>query len=118
MTFVKLTYKELASRVGISPDSARKLVQRRKWDRSTDTDGIARIVVPEEYLKSHEIDVFDTTGETAPDDNSERYIEALKALADSEAKRADAAATDRDRWFQLAMKIVENGGRAVPSEVQ
>jgi hypothetical protein len=41
-----MTYAELGSARGISPKSAERLAQRRRWPRQLGNDGIARVLVP------------------------------------------------------------------------
>jgi len=46
-----MTYAEIAVAFGISPDSARNLVRRKRWARKPGNDGLARIGVPMEHLE-------------------------------------------------------------------
>lgn len=46
-----MTYAELAAALRIAPDSARRLVARRKWTRRPGNDGRARIAVPIDKLQ-------------------------------------------------------------------
>jgi len=48
-----MTYSELAEALGIGGDSARNLVRRKRWQRQTGNDGLARIGVPVEHLQEH-----------------------------------------------------------------
>lgn len=45
-----LTYDALSVRLGITPESCRNLVRRRRWARQDGNDGARRIGVPREYL--------------------------------------------------------------------
>ncbi len=45
-----LSYDDLATALGIAPDSARRLVARRRWPRKPGNDGRALIAVPVERL--------------------------------------------------------------------
>lgn len=45
-----LTYDDLAAALGITPDSARRLVGRRKWPRKPGNDGRTLVAVPAERL--------------------------------------------------------------------
>jgi hypothetical protein len=45
-----LTYRQLAARLGISPDSARNKARRRHWTVTLDNRGIARVRVPLDAL--------------------------------------------------------------------
>ena len=42
----RMTYAELGGARGISPKSAERLAQRRRWPRQVGNDGMARVVVP------------------------------------------------------------------------
>jgi hypothetical protein len=45
-----LTYRQLAARLGISPDSARNKARRRRWIVTLDNRGVARVRVPLDEL--------------------------------------------------------------------
>jgi hypothetical protein len=45
-----MTYDELATALSIAPDSARRLVARKKWPRKAGNDGRARIGIPAERI--------------------------------------------------------------------
>lgn len=47
---VAMTYRELATRLGIKLESARKTVRRKDWKRVDGSDGIVKILVPDSYL--------------------------------------------------------------------
>jgi hypothetical protein len=47
---VPLTYRGLADRLNIKLESARKTVRRKDWKRIQGSDGVLRILVPEDYL--------------------------------------------------------------------
>lgn len=114
MTTQTVTYAELAARLGITEDSAKRLVRRRKWPRKTGNDGKMRIDIPVDRLNL----TPDSPGDTPPvspgvspgDDPAvtiarlEAEISGLKALVEAERARADATAADRDRWHDLAMR--------------
>ena len=101
-----LTYRELADRLGVKVESARKTVQRRRWQRTTGNDGQVRVMVPVQALpQSQGLPL--APGSDSPPDNGdvagmvqelETRIEVLKALVDAERRRADAAEADRDAW--------------------
>jgi len=100
-----LTYKELATRLGVKLDSARKMVRRKGWRRVVGNDGATRIAVPVDVL-SVPTDSPREVGEDSPQDNLvpllEERIEGLKALVEAERRRADAAERDRDAWRAMA----------------
>lgn len=113
-----LTYSELAGRLKIKPDSAKRLAQRRKWVRVIGNDGLARVRVPLEAVPS------DVGGDIPPDsvpplplDLSARVaylegmVEGLNVAVNAERKRAEAAEArirdleeDRSAWRQQALR--------------
>lgn len=100
-----MTYKELAEAWGCKLDSARKTVRRKGWQRIDGNDGQVRIIVPLDALPSPS----DSPTDSAKDSPIlvdvavlEEKIEGLKALVESERRRADAAEADRDAWRALA----------------
>ena len=101
-----LTYKEIADRLGTLPESARKLAKRRRWQKIKGNDGEVRICVPVSYFEDARV----SAQEPAQDDDREPsrelqiMIDGLKALLESERRRADAAEVDRDRWHELATR--------------
>ena len=120
MTVESLTYAELAARLGVKPESARRLTQRRKWQRTIGNDGTARVLVPFDALPSPasspltsppDNDAAETiTPDVTPDNSAtvavlEAQMDGLEALVAAEAKRADAAEAraiaaeaDRNAW--------------------
>lgn len=129
--FESLTYKELADRLGVKIESARKQVQRKRWHRVTGNDGTVRIQVPiEELIVPHKDDTpqeklvpeillkalevqIEGLKEIVEAERKRADTEALRADAEgkradaehgratAEGKRADAAENDRDAWRDL-----------------
>ncbi|PDS61266.1 hypothetical protein CO653_34150 [Rhizobium anhuiense] len=104
-----MTYRELADRLGVKLESARKTVRRKGWRRVDGNDGTIRIAVPVEALPvpadSPTVDAGDSPSDSLPVVDVailEERIEGLKALADAERRRADAAEADRDAWRAMA----------------
>ncbi|MBP0441508.1 hypothetical protein [Tianweitania sediminis] len=114
MTVVSMTYRELADRLGMKPESARKAVRRKGWTRTVGNDGMARVLVPQEDLPpvSGTAEALpparpaDGPGDGLPamSRELELKIEGLRALLVAEGRRADAAEADRDRWHELATR--------------
>lgn len=102
MTTELLTYRELADRLGVKVESARKTVQRKGWKRIQGNDQIARILVPVEYLPSPP----DSSSDVSPVALLEAQIAGLHAVVESERRRADAAEADRDAWKAQAQRSV------------
>ncbi|MGB5862655.1 MAG: hypothetical protein WBH52_29990 [Pseudomonas aeruginosa] len=94
MTHEYLTYRELADRLGIKLESARKTVLRKGWKRIQGNDGIARIVVPNASLPSPKDNAPDTSHEMLA---LETEIKHLKEML-------EVTKQDRDRWHALAVR--------------
>jgi len=103
-----LTYRELATRMGVKPESARKTAQRKGWARVQGNDGLARVKVPVEALERPQDAPGDVPADgPAPDFRElEGRIEILKELVSAERRRADAAEADRDAWRGQAQRSV------------
>lgn len=103
-----LTYRELAARLGVKPESARKTAQRKRWKRVTGNDGLARVIVPVEALARSQGGPEDIPADVAADSDAalEGQIELLKELVAAERRRADAAEADRDAWRTQAQRGV------------
>ena len=54
MTTVGISYEELASRLGITVHSARRMVNRHRWRKTPGNNGRTIVHVPEEYLAQRE----------------------------------------------------------------
>jgi chromosome segregation ATPase len=113
--YVWLTYRELADRLGISPDGARMKARRRKWTATTDNAGSIRVSVPEAELVGGRTNVRPRTHSerSAEQPNAIKAFEALvetlrerlvKADADVAHHRAEVerARLEADRWRQDA----------------
>jgi hypothetical protein len=110
METVRLSYRELAERLGVKPESARKTAQRKRWKRDVANDGTARVHVPVELLPvpgdvARDVPP-DVTRDVPPDHARELEIriEGLRMLLQAESRRADAAEADRDRWHAMACR--------------
>jgi len=99
-----LTYRELADRIGVKLDSARRMVRRRGWHRVNGNDGQVRVQVPMEALPSSREDPKDNPPDSPRDSVSvlQERIAGLRMLLEIERRRAEAAELDRDRWYELA----------------
>lgn len=117
-----MTYDELAAALGIAPDSARRLVARKKWARRPGNDGKARISVPADVIPViTPVIPPDVRPDVTPDALQvlTRHIERLEAeLAQMRAERdkagelslqlaaltatLEAVGAERDRWHAMA----------------
>lgn len=114
METVALTYKELADRLAIKVESARKTAQRKRWHRTAGNDGTIRIHVP--------LDVLPCTvgeGDSSTDSHGdsptnpvhvqlaklEAEVAGLKEVLQAERSRTAAAEQDRDAWKEQAQTL-------------
>jgi hypothetical protein len=113
-----LTYDELAAALGITPDSARRLVARKKWPRRAGNDGKARIGVPAERIPDKPPVILpddsadDGSGDT-PDIRDDiapvtkvltQHIERIEKELESVKSERDA---ERARVAQLALQAAQ-----------
>ena len=115
MDTVTLTYRELADRLGVKTDSARKTVQRKRWRRAAGNDGTIRIDVPIDALPVPQDVLGDVTPDSGPDPilfakleieiaGLKELVAAERARADAEGRRANDAISDRDAWRSMAQR--------------
>jgi chromosome segregation ATPase len=91
-----LTYDELGRIRGIGRESAVKLVQRKRWRRIPGNDGVARALVPDDWLTPVKTDI----GEHSPEQSGEHSPEVHAfetALAAIEAAHASEVAVLKDQ---------------------
>ena len=119
METVTLTYAELAARLGVKDESARKTAQRRRWRKFKGNDGFTRVEVPLEDLPPPEPPPF-VPGPT-PDQIIAR-LEGINARLEAETNllremltRADGTLADHkamiERWQAESMKWQDEAGR-------
>lgn len=98
---IRLSYAELAERLGVSKEAAKSRARRAGWQRVLDNTGVARFNVP--------IDIFDTpdrhsvdtskaeTPDTppAPQADTDATLAAIASLNDA-LERAEAARTEAE----------------------
>lgn len=109
MEIVILTYKELAERLQIKPQSARKLAQRKKWMRSAGNDGTARVHVPLDVLPVSSDNGQDKTQDSHEDMSHPIHKMQIRiAVLETELKAAtsiiDDLKKDRNAWRDQAQK--------------
>lgn len=102
MDYVLMTYEEIAERLGIELDSARKLVRRRRWIRNMGNDGRTRIQVPMDYDWDRGRDNTADKSQEAPQPPAENQVHlmigrlegeivGLRQVIDAERRRAEDA---------------------------
>src|SRR5215210_449601 len=78
-----LSYDDLAKALGITPDSARRLVARKRWPRKPGNDGRALIAVPvERLLQPSTLPSLDDTPDISPDDGPHVSPDILPNVGD------------------------------------
>jgi hypothetical protein len=72
-----LTYRELAVRLGVSLEAARRRALRAKWSRQPGNDGAMRVRVPDDYVRPLHPDGAPDAKPAVPDNSD--LVDALKA---------------------------------------
>jgi hypothetical protein len=115
METVLLTYEELAARLGVQPESARKTTQRRRWRRMKGNDRHVRVYVPLDELPPPEPEPVmpGPTPEqiTAALREDKARLEAETGLLREMLARSDLTAEEQkgeiERWHSEALKWQE-----------
>lgn len=113
-----MTYDELAAALGITPDSARRLVARKKWPRKAGNDGRARIGVPAERIPDRPpVGAPDEIPDDTPDspadarDDITPVIRVLSQHIERLEKELESVRAERDieraRAADLALKAAQ-----------
>ena len=124
-----LTYDEIAAALGITPDSARRLVARKRWPRRAGNDGKARIGVPAERIPDKPpVIPPDDSADDGPDDTPgvrddikpvmrvlTQHIERIEKELESVKLERDA---ERARVAQLALQAAQVDALKVMIEVK
>jgi DNA repair exonuclease SbcCD ATPase subunit len=124
-----MTYDEMAEALGITPDSARRLVARRKWPRRAGNDGRARIGVPAERIPDSPPDtlpdVNQDDSQDDPPDSRDDITPVLKVLTqhiERIEKELESVKSERDaemaRVAQLALQAAQVDALKVMIEVK
>lgn len=99
MDIYSLTYRELADRLSIKLESARKTAQRKRWPRTTGNDGMVRVMVPADFLGLTDSPTDTSAVHTR---ELELRIEALQALFAAATRRAETAEANSTAWQHQA----------------
>lgn len=127
---VWLTYDALSTRLGITPESCRNLVRRRRWARQDGNDRVRRIGVPQDYLSERDEPTSplaapimgDTDGDTNPPTNGgargphdggmavalaalERHVERIEADLDNARDQITVVTAERDEARAALVQI-------------
>lgn len=126
---IRLSYAELAARLGVSKEAAKSRARRAGWPRVVDNTGVARFNVPKDIFdtpEQHHADtVADDTPDTqpAPQTDTGATLAAIGVLRDalerSEAVRSEAEQQCRDLSEQVGrLKAERDAARAEIEELR
>lgn len=104
MDTMALSYKELAKRLGVKPESARKTAQRKRWHRTVGNDGTARVHVPVDVLSCPSDSPMDNPCDSHPVHELQKRVAVLETELAAMLAKCDDLAADRDRWHAEAQK--------------
>lgn len=104
---IRLSYVELAARLGVSKEAAKSRARRAGWPRVVDNTGVARFNVPKDIfdtLDQHHADTAtDNTPEPQPD--TPETLAAIDVLRDA-LKRSEVARTESEqRCLGLSQQV-------------
>lgn len=127
---VWLTYDALSARLGITPESCRNLVRRRRWARQDGNDRVRRIAVPYDYLSERDeppsspaaLPIGGTDGDTNPPTHGvdrvphdggmivalaalERHVERIEADLNHARDQVAAVTAERDEARAALVQI-------------
>ena len=109
-----LSYAELADALGIKVPSARKLAQRKRWQRTLANDGTARVTVPVEALERPTDSPTPVTGDMPTDIPApvpmdvmalQVAVARLEAELSAARQRVQDIEGDRDAWRAQAQQL-------------
>jgi chromosome segregation ATPase len=92
----RMTYHEAAAALGITLESVRRTARKKRWAKLDSNDGLARVEIPDELLAARQQDPPEDRPEDDPQDEAliarlDEEIASLKAIVESERRRADEA---------------------------
>jgi len=111
---VWLTYTDLAERLGIKPESAKRRAIERRWPKRLGNDGRSLVAVPMEVLKIARETTGDSTGELAGElisDITSEVTSNTNGLAEHLRKELEAARQDLKAMTVEALTAREREGR-------
>jgi hypothetical protein len=116
-----LTYRELADRLGVSVEAARRRALRARWAKQAGNDGRSRVLLPDDYDVDRRPDGApdarpDALGEKSVPSGRlvaalEAHVETLKAqlaAAEARASAADVRAVDEAAKTAQAIAAFES----------
>jgi hypothetical protein len=102
-----LTYRQIAVRLGVSVEAARRRALRGKWARMPGNDGTTRVMLPDDWRPPGTPDVRDDRDRASSADAAtikalESHVETLKEqVAAAEARLAASDARDAQHAAEL-----------------
>lgn len=100
----RLTYREIASRLGITVEAAKARARRGRWHKVLDNHGTARVEVPDDALSPPEPPT-PPPPPAAPMPSAER-ADALRDAVDTLRRELDRQADARDKAEALARTLI------------
>lgn len=108
---IRLSYAELAARLGVSKEAAKSRARRAGWPRVVDNTGVARFNVPKDIFdtpEQHPADtVADDTPETppAPRPDTAATLAAIGVLRDALERSEVARSEAEQRGIDLSEQV-------------
>jgi len=110
---IRLSYAELAERLGVSKEAAKSRARRAGWQRVLDNTGVARFNVPLDIFDTPDRHSVDTSKADTPDTppapqaDTDATLAAIASLNDA-LERAEAARTEAE---ERSRELSEQVGR-------
>lgn len=108
---IRLSYVELAARLGVSKEAAKSRARRAGWPRVVDNTGVARFNVPKDIFdtpEQHHADtVADDTPDTqpAPQTDTGATLAAIGVLRDALERSETARSEAEQRCLDLSEQV-------------
>lgn len=96
MQTLTLTYADLAARLGVREDSARKTAKRRRWQMTKGNDGRMRVQVPVDDLTLPPVPINPEQAATIA--RLETELAGLREIVARADDQRQAAQLDAERW--------------------
>ena len=108
---IRLSYAELAARLGVSKEAAKSRARRAGWPRVVDNTGVARFNVPKDIFDTPEQHHADTVADDAPDTppapqpDTAATLAAIGVLRDALERSEVARSETEQRCLDLSEQV-------------
>jgi hypothetical protein len=108
---IRLSYAELAARLGVSKEAAKSRARRAGWPRVVDNTGVARFNVPKDIFDTPEQHPADTVADDtldtppAPQPDTVATLAAIGVLRDALERSEVARAEAEQRCLDLSEQV-------------